>query len=1559
MLKINKKALVIGETNLCIKCSEYLLEHKWNIISVVSDDPKVINWAITKSIPSFSVSKLDEVEEFNFYLFSIINLYLIPESFLIDKKVKLAINYHDSFLPKYGGLNSTSWAIFNGETQHGISLHRITSGIDEGDLVIQTKIAINKNETALSLNLKCSEALLKVFPKLIKQIEDNNLAFTKQKLQNKTYYGAKAIPDNFAIINGIKDYSIIDHLDRGLTFNDNNHRYKNSITTPKVFLNGQFYIVENFNQKLLRINKITPSYHNKSNKNNINTVVFNTIRNIFGAKLDIEITAKDIAKKCSLTARELKYLSTIKYHEARDVNCILKHFEHVNVSLTVLDFISHKTPKSSNYIETVTFPASENDISKLTALIYIVLARFFNDKFITTIYTDDIKIPTKKLRSLVEYKGFMYINPETLKLGFKALNWFCDTTLCDTRPLMKDLAYRYNMEVLTDIAIVAGKVDLIDNHQLLISIVNGIVELKGNPVHKLQIASIAECLSVLFAKYMQKDFYEQDLDTISLLSDVDYKKIVYDFNKTEAKFPENKTVHQLFEEQVRLTPNSIAIANGSVQLSYETLNEKANQLARYLRSTYKINGDDLIAFCLDRSEHVICVLIAILKASGAYVPIDPTYPDGRITYILQNTKTKLIISEEAYSSRLNKLLELTPPITNISLESINDLQTKHKIKNQPKNNLVKNITSSNLAYVIFTSGTTGKPKGVMVEHKSVVNYLSNIKDKIFKQKTKNVDFSTNIGFDLTVTAILGSLCCGYRICVYPGDVKDLNRYKAHLVNNKINIIKLSPSYFELLLDILSGMYIDTVILGGEKVPISILNKTFKPDLTIYDEYGPTEATVGTCLSKIYAHGSASDYLNIGNAYSNYKTYVLDNRLNVLPIGAIGELYIGGAGLARGYLNQPELTKQKFVHNPFQNAMENSLNKNNMLYKTGDLVRYLPNGNIEYIGRTDLQVKLRGYRIELAEIEAAIDAYPGIKQSIVNVVELITNSNAPVNKCLIGYYVADYKLNEMALLDHLAAQLPEYMVPITLTYIDNIPLTINGKLDRDALPNPKLSLQNEYIAPANNIERKICMAYSEILNLPIEDIGVNHDFFNLGGNSILAIHLTFKLQHKFQISVNDIFKFRTPAKIAQSVKLKKPDLLNRIKQIKLIYNKQAHIEKDNKDFNKKHQQYLQEIHQIKINKQVKKINTVLLTGATGHLGNHILYQLLFETSYKIYLLVRSTSNADAYVRVSNKFKFYFNIDLAQYLDRIIVLAADIEKPNLNLSIMQYQELITNIDSIIHAAASVKHYGDYNSFYHSNTMATVNLLELAKLTTLKDFHYISTLSVLTNGYIPNNNYYVFTEDDNNINLVNNTNIYSYTKYEGELAVINYRQYGINSNIYRVGNLSMNSQTYRNQENINENAFFITIKTLLNMGMIPKEMSKVEISPVDYTALAIVKLFDNISTNNQTFHVANTYMADLLELFGNNSNIDVKITTLNNFLNTMLTKLNDDSINKQIELFMLHQGWLEEIDINNLTKFVILKNKTDYILSNLGFNWIPITEVMLSDIVNQATTNTIEDI
>lgn len=1034
---------------------------------------------------------------------------------------------------------------------------------------------------------------------------------------------------------------------------------------------------------------------------------------------------------------------------------------------------------------------------------------------------------------------------------------------------------------------------------------------------------------------------DKKISDYSVLSLEEYNKIVYQFNNNTMTYPDNKTIHQLFEEQVLKTPDNVALVYQDISLTYAELNKKANQLAHYILSTHYIKPDDLVALYLERNEYMLIAILAVLKAGGAYVPLDPSYPLERIELILNNSQASLLIINNKYMDKLSKSINYTntePAL--IALDS-NNLQLK--IETQPLTDPTTKLFSNHLAYVIYTSGTTGKPKGVMVEHKSVINlvaFQSNLLFNIPNHIYKCLWYSSYI-FDAHVWDIYAAISKGNTIYIISNQVRyNINLLVKYISKNNIEIATIPPA-------LIANNKLDlaTLIVAGEKTDSYTLDNILSENVEVINAYGLTETTVCTNMNYYSSIRGASV---IGKPLSNIKCYILDYNLLPLPIGSVGELYIGGAGLARGYLNNPELTAQRFLANPFQTETEKAANINSRLYKTGDLVRWLSDGNIEYIGRNDSQVKIRGYRIELGEIEYTLSSCIGIKQAIVTVNNIPLNSD---NKYLVVYYVADEQLNEDEITQQLSRLLPQYMLPNIYIRVQQLPITINGKIDKAKLPAPSFKTDN-YIAPHTQTERIICEQFAKVLSIPINKIGSNSDFFKLGGNSILVISLVAALkQHGLSIAVDDVFTLRNVAQIAAQITHTKMDIAQHLQKVKLLYQKLSISNLDPEILRRdrqRQQDYLKHAQEFTFIPQLKPINNVLLTGATGYLGANLLYQLLTKTNYAIYMLVRANSNQEAYARVAAKFNFYFDEDLAKYNHRIKVLASDIEQTNLNLDNNSYSNLVEVIDSIIHAAALVRHYGEYESFYKANVQATINLLELSKLTKLKDFHYVSTISVFMDGYIPKHSYYSFNEYDNDNALIRGTNLYSKTKYEGEQATISYRRYGVQSNIYRVGNLLLNSQNYKCQENIKDNASFTRLKTILHLGIIPEELYFEEISPVDFTALAIIKIFNQQDLSSSTYHLFNPNIANLHKLFSKYEHINVIIKSFDKFLATILAHLKSSQNNKLIDLFMLHQGWLHNFNQDAVTKINILQKKTQIILAQLGFQWIPITSNMLSDII-----------
>ena len=580
------------------------------------------------------------------------------------------------------------------------------------------------------------------------------------------------------------------------------------------------------------------------------------------------------------------------------------------------------------------------------------------------------------------------------------------------------------------------------------------------------------------------------------LSVEEYQKVIIDWNQTAQAFPTDKTIHQLFEEQAKQTPNDIAVEYQHHGLSYKQLDEKSNQLARcILKQTAGENK--LIAVCMDRSPEMIMAILGILKAGCAYVPIDPNYPLARIKYILEDSKSALLLTQIDLFIHLQSAVQ--SPVLVI------DERLLEEQLNQHVGFLGRH---SDLAYVIYTSGTTGQPKGVMIEHRSVVNYVSAVSSYL-AHDVHRFDFSTNLAFDLSVTSTIVPLLLGKTIIIFRDGLENAAQYIQHLQANHIDFIKTTPSYFSQALSFASEqLQIKQCFLGGEPVTEAQLAAISQHVEVIYDEYGPTETTVGVTAIQKNHHFSQC----IGKPYPNCMVYVLDEKRKPVSIGEEGELYIGGICLARGYLNQPELTHERFIPNPFAEGR---------MYKSGDLVKWLPDGTLEYIGRSDFQVKIRGYRIELGEIESTLVSHPEIKQCAV----LVHDAK------LIAYYVGQTQEN---LADYLSGKLPEYMIPVTYISLEAFPLTSNGKLDRDAFPLPDVTThQSPYVAPRNPLEQVVVHVWQSVLGL--KKIGIDDDFFKLGGDSIQSIQISAALQREnINCRSSDIFTHHTIARLADSL-----------------------------------------------------------------------------------------------------------------------------------------------------------------------------------------------------------------------------------------------------------------------------------------------------------------------------------------------------------------------------------------------------------------------------------------
>lgn len=601
-------------------------------------------------------------------------------------------------------------------------------------------------------------------------------------------------------------------------------------------------------------------------------------------------------------------------------------------------------------------------------------------------------------------------------------------------------------------------------------------------------------------------FNEEKDNVLSLLE----KDIITKSNHTKEQFDSENSIIDFINKQAELFPNQTAISFNDKKITYKELVNKSNQFARYLIDEYKVAKGDPICILTDRSEWFVISVLGILKSGAYYVPIDASYPRKRVEYILKDCGCNILVSNlksiKAYSSL--KISVIDP-----SLASIYELEKNTKF--------VETTVHSDFAYCIYTSGSTGSPKGCLITHSNLLNYVLWANDFYFDDDNYgNWGLITSISFDLTVTSLFTSLTRGKKLWL-GGDKKEIGDLLKESFNNPdIDILKLTPSHLSLIKELdIKETNIRTVICGGEQLTSDQLNALWdiKKGIRIFNEYGPTEATVG-CVAKEMHRGEKK--ILIGKPIANTKINILNIKGEYCKIGVLGEIFITGHGLAKGYLNQSVLTKEKFITHPDK--------KEERLYRTGDLGRWLPDGNIEFMGRMDDQVKIRGYRIELEEIERVLSS-----KSSINSVVLLAKEIESGDKHLVAYYTSDTKQEISELRNYLQEYLPSYMIPSYFVPLEALPLTINGKIDKMALPNPnsKSLDKTRYVAPRTKKEEILVEIWKDVLG--IEKIGINDDFFNVGGNSLQVFKMISLIQKKcnVKIEVKTFFENMSIAKLA--------------------------------------------------------------------------------------------------------------------------------------------------------------------------------------------------------------------------------------------------------------------------------------------------------------------------------------------------------------------------------------------------------------------------------------------
>jgi amino acid adenylation domain-containing protein len=634
---------------------------------------------------------------------------------------------------------------------------------------------------------------------------------------------------------------------------------------------------------------------------------------------------------------------------------------------------------------------------------------------------------------------------------------------------------------------------------------------------------------------------EQRISNLPILTKSEHQQLLFEWNNTQSELPKNQCVHGLFEAQTERTPDAIAVVFDGEHLTYRELNRRANQLAHHLKSL-GVKPEIPVGILVDRSLEMVVGLLGILKAGGAYVPLDPAHSNERLNFMLEDAGVEILIAQSHLGEKIDRALH------KIFLDS--DWQN---IAPESEENPSSEATPDNLAYVIYTSGSTGKPKGVQVNHRSVVHLFAATRP-LFNFSDRDVwTVFHSYAFDFSVWEIWGALLHGCKLIVVPLEVtQSPAAFYQLLCSERVTILNQTPSAIRQLIDAKKAAAnfqqssLRLIVCGGEAFPTELAAQLLEWNIPLWNFYGPTEATVWTAIHPIKLIESERPYIPIGRPLPNTQLYILDANLQPVPAGVLGELYIGGAGLSRGYLKRPELNAEKFIPNPFaENKTAFSLMQNSSsfilserIYKTGDLARYLPDGNIEFMGRSDHQVKIRGFRIELGEIEAAIGQHPAVRETVV----LVREDN-PGDKRLVAYIVSNsaLKTQDSEIINdlrcYLKQKLPQYMMPSAFVLLESLPLTTNGKIDLRSLRAPDINraeFESNFTEPRTPDEQLIAEIWAEVLGL--ERVGIHDNFFELGGHSLLATQAISRLREAFQIEVplRSLFESPTVATVTESL-----------------------------------------------------------------------------------------------------------------------------------------------------------------------------------------------------------------------------------------------------------------------------------------------------------------------------------------------------------------------------------------------------------------------------------------
>jgi len=1145
--------ILMGDQSRLIQCGNILLEKGHQILGVVSAEPAIQRWAKEKSLPQILpsadlASRLGR-EPFDLFL-SIDNFSIVPNE-VLGLPRKFAINFHDAPLPRYAGVNATNWALINQEKIHGVTWHVMLDRVDAGDILKQVLFPVSARETALTLNAKCYEKSIESFVQLFDELVEDRVKPITQNLENRTYYGRWKRPSADCTIDWNCSAEEIDALFRGLDFGS----YPNPLGLPKLYLGDRAIIV-----KGIEVMESKPP------------VAPGTITLVADERIQVATKTREVAlhgftsfegdvlcPAAFLAESGLRHGDQLPGLEREQVDSITRiHSElcrHENFwmerlrSLEPIEVPYRKRPacksKKRQYRQ-AHFSVPERalicpDISKnpgdsVLAAVVLYFSRIGGKP------SFDIDFQDAALRQKVAGAEAFFASQVPLHVEAehqKGFREFCEGVggqieLVRMRgSYARDLPFRdpglrktFSQRSGWSAPVVLERVESLLGQKphvaadLIVAVPDDGKEcvwwyddeiFDGRAIDRMQ-----EQFAVLLNDIA--DGQDRSVAELSILPEQERHKILREWNDTRVDYPRDVLLHGLFEAQVERTPEAVAVEFDGRQLSYRELNERANQLACYLQGI-GVSPDTLVGVCMERSLELVVALYGVLKAGGAYVPIDPDYPQERVAFMLQDAGVPVLLTQ-------SRLVGRSPSHNGRVVCLDGDWE---RIAREVPNKRAEGVKPANLAYMIYTSGSTGRPKGAMNAHRGICNRLLWMQDQYHLTEADAVLQKTPFSFDVSVWEFFWPLLVGARLVVAkPGGHQDAAYLVRLITERQITVLHFVPSMLRVFLEepgVERCQSLRHVICSGEALPFDLQERFFRRlPAQLHNLYGPTEAAVDVTHWTCRRDGERES-VPIGRPLANTQIYVLDRHLQPVPVGVPGELHIGGVQVGLGYHNRPELTAEGFIPDPFSRSPEARL------YKTGDLCRWLPDGNIEYLGRMDFQVKVRGFRVELGEIEAVLTEHEKVARAVV-----VFREERPADMRLVAYFVPapGPTVTITELRQHLRMKLPDYMIPQHFVRLDALPMTPSGKVDRRALPVPQEDRRTEegYVAPRSRVEKNIAGIWEELLH--VMNIGTHDSFFELGGHSLLLVEMLSRLNKSFdcELSIVDLFRHPTVSALAK-------------------------------------------------------------------------------------------------------------------------------------------------------------------------------------------------------------------------------------------------------------------------------------------------------------------------------------------------------------------------------------------------------------------------------------------